>query len=134
KRYDSDKNAETPAWEFADGCRTFLEAKLGDLFDDPAHSAWSQANPNPTLATFVSRLRTVVVANPQGMFAAHIFRRFVDRPALADNSNVIQLMNKAHHGRRSEITAGEVAVCADALSELSEIAEEMYVSLRRGPP
>lgn len=55
-RFEADRNAEEPARDFADGCRVFLEAKLGDRFDDPAHSAWALANPDPTLATFVHRL------------------------------------------------------------------------------
>jgi len=126
ERFYADKNAEEPAREFADGCRVFLESKLSDLFDDPAHSAWASTNPDPTLATLVSRLRPQVKASPQGMFSAHIFRRFVEHPALVDGSPVLQLMNKSHHGKRQEIRAADVAVCADNLSELLEIAEQMY--------
>ena len=46
-RFEADPNTEEPAREFADGCRIFFEAKLGDLFDDPAYAAWSIANPIP---------------------------------------------------------------------------------------
>jgi hypothetical protein len=94
-RFDADKNAEEPARDFADGCRVFLEAKLGDMFDDPAYSAWASAHPDPTLATFVHRLRPLTKAGLQGMFSAHVFRRFVDHPALLDGSPVLALMNKA---------------------------------------
>lgn len=95
------------------------------MFDDPAHAAWAIANPNPTLATFTQRLRPLVRSNPQGMFSSHVFRRFVDHPALADNSAVLELMNKAHHGRRQEIRAADVAQCANTLEELLEIVEQM---------
>lgn len=125
-RFETDRNAEEPAREFADGCRVFFEAKLGDMFDDPAQAAWAIANPDPTLATFIQRLRPLVKAGPQGMFSAHVFRRFVDHPALADGSPVIVLMNKAHHGRRQEIRAADVAQCADHLSEILELVEQMY--------
>jgi AAA domain len=125
-QFEVDQNAEEPAQNFADGCRVFFEAKLGDMFDDPAHAAWAIANPNPTLATFVQRLRPQVKASPEGMFSAHVFRRFVEHPALVDNSPVIVLMNKAHHGRRQEIRAADVAQCADHLSELLELVEQMY--------
>jgi AAA domain len=125
-RFEAARNAEEPARDFADGCRVFFEAKLGDMFDDPAHAAWAIANPDPTLATFVQRLRPLVKAGPQGMFSAHVFRRFVDHPAMADGSPVIVLMNKAHHGRRQEIRAADVAQCADDLSELLELVEQMY--------
>lgn len=124
--FDAERNAEEPARGFADGCRIFFEAKLGDMFDDPAHAAWAIANPNPTLATFIQRLRPLVKSNPHGMFSAHVFRRFVDHPALADGSDVLTLMNKAHHGRRQEIRAADVAQCADDLGELLDLVEQMY--------
>lgn len=124
--FEADRNAEEPARDFADGCRVFFEAKLGDMFDDPAHASWTIANPDPTLATFVQRLRQWVKAGPQGMFSAHVFRRFVDHTALIDGSSVIVLMNKAHHGRRQEIRAADVGQCADDLSELLELVEQMY--------
>jgi hypothetical protein len=137
-RFVADQNAEEPARDFADGCRVFFEAKLGDMFDDPAHTAWAIANRDPTLATFVQRLRPLVKASPQGMFSAHVFRRFVDHSALADGSPVIALMNKAHHGRRHEIRAADVAQCADSLSDLLTLVEQMYEECyrwrRRDPP
>ncbi len=125
-RFEADRNAEESARDFADGCRVFFEAKLGDMFDDPAHAAWAIANPDPTLATFIQRLRPLVKLGPHGMFSAHVFRRFLDHPALADSSPVIVLMNKAHHGRRQEIRAADVAQCADDLSELLQLVEQMY--------
>lgn len=124
--FDADRNAEEPARQFTDGCRVFIEAKLGDLFDDPAHSAWVIANPHPTLFTFVQRLRPLLKSNPAGMFCAQAFRRFVDHPALAEGSPVTTLMNKAHHGQRDEIRAADVAHCADDLVELIELVEQMH--------
>ena len=126
KLFNSDRNSEEPARNFADSCRIYFEAKLGEMFDDPAHSAWANANPDPTLATFIQRLRPLVKAGPQGMFGAHVFRRFVDHPALADGSPVIALMNKSHHGRRQEIRAADVAQCDDDLGELLDLVEHMY--------
>ena len=96
------------------------------MFDDPAHAAWAIDHPDPTLATFIQRLRPLVNAGPQGMFSAHVFRRFVDHSALTDRSPVLVLMNKTHHGRRQEIRAADVAQCADDLSELLELVEQMY--------
>lgn len=125
KRFDADPNEEEPARDFADGCRVFLEAQLGDMFDDPAHSSWAKTTPNPTLADFVQRMRPLVRAGSSGMFGADIFRRFADHSALDDNSPVVALMNKAHHGRRGDITAGEVAQCADQLVDLLKLAEGM---------
>ena len=125
-RFDADRNAEEPARGFAEECRVFFEAKLGNMFDDPGHAAWAIANPDPTLATFIQRLRPLVKAGPQGMLSAHVFRRFVDHPALADGSPVLVLMNRVHHGRREEIRAADVAQCANDLSEVLELVEQMY--------
>jgi hypothetical protein len=124
--YDRDPNAEEPARSYADGCRVFLEAVLGDIFDDPAHSAWAKAKPHPTLADFVSRLRPCVSAGSPGMFAMQVFRDFIGHPALVDNSPVLTLMNKAHHGNRQDIRPGEVAACTNDLGQLVELAGRMY--------
>jgi hypothetical protein len=130
-RFETDQNAEEPARDFADGCRVFFEAKLGDILDDPSCTTWAINNPDPTLATFIQRLRQLVKAAPEGMFSAHVFRRFVDHPALVDNSAVLILMNKAHHGRRQDIRAADVAKCAKELSELLELVEQMYLECYR---
>lgn len=123
--FQADLNAEEPARAYVDHCRVFLEAELGNLFDDPAHSAWVKENPDPTLATFVARLREVTKGTRDGLFGADIFRHFINHPALADRSAVLTLMNKSHHGRRHEIRPGDVTPCVDELVELIEMAERM---------
>lgn len=126
ERFEKDKNAEEPAREFADGCRVFFETKLGDIFDDPSSAQWAKETPHPTLQDFVGRLRGQVRSAPQGMYSAAVFRTFVDHPALADGSPVLQIMNQAHHGRRHEIRAAEVAAVADDLNTLLGLVEQMY--------
>ncbi|MER9163990.1 AAA family ATPase [Mesorhizobium sp. M0715] len=124
--YDKDRDAEEPARSFADGCRFFFEGVLGDVFDDPAHLAWAKANPDPTLKTFVDRLRSYIKAGPQGMFAMQVFADFIAHPALVEGSPVLQLMNKAHHGNRQDIRPGEVGQCADDLGQLVVLTGRMY--------
>ncbi len=124
--YDKDRDAEEPARSFADGCRVFLESVLGDIFDEPAHFGWAKKTPNPTLADFVSRLRpSVVAAGHVGMLGMQVFKDFVGHPALVENSPVLTLMNKAHHGNRNNIRAGELAACANDLSQLVALAGRM---------
>jgi hypothetical protein len=130
-KFKAHQDDEEAAWKFADSCRVFLESTLADLFDDPAHSSWVKNNPAPTLASFVGRLRPLVRSGPQGMFAAQIFADFVGHPALVDSSAALQLMNKAHHGRRHEIRAGDVAQCADDLALLVRLAGRMHEECRR---
>jgi hypothetical protein len=129
--YDEDRNAEEPARSFADGCRVFFEAILGDIFDDPAHFAWAKAYTNPTLADFVARLRPSVAAGTGGMFGMQVFKDFVAHPALVEGSPVLTLMNKAHHGNRQDIRAGEVNPCANDLGQLVVLAGRMYEECSR---
>ena len=131
ERFEKNPDNEECARDFADACRVFLESKLGDLFDDPAYSAWVSENRDPTLATFVQRLRVLARASAEGMFSHPVFKRFVDHSALADGSPVTTLMNKAHHGRRMEIRAADVAECLAPLQALLELAEEMYAECLR---
>lgn len=126
EHFVSHPDDEESARNFADACRVFLEARLGDLFDDPAYSAWVSTNRDPTLFTFVERLRPMVRTGTDGMFNHHAFRRFVDHPALASGSRVTTLMNKVHHGSRSEVRAADVGQCTEELHQLLEIVEEMY--------
>lgn len=129
--YDKDPDNEEASRSFADGCRVFLEAALGDVFDDPAHSAWAKENSNPTLAAFVSRLRPYISAGPGGMFAMQVFKDFVAHPALVDNSPVLTLMNKSHHGNRQDIRPGDVAEYANDLIQIVELAGRMYEECSR---
>jgi hypothetical protein len=60
------------------------------------------------------------------MFGAPVFRRFIEHRALIDKSPVLTLMNKAHHGRRQEIRAADVAQCANDLNDLVDLVEQMF--------
>jgi hypothetical protein len=65
------------------------------------------------------------------MFGMPVFADFMGHPALVDNSPVLTLMNKAHHGNREDIRPGEVAECADDLAQLVTLAERMYEECSR---
>ena len=126
KRFDESRDSEEAAQEYADACRVFLEGKLGDLFDDPAFSTWVKENAFPTLSDYLGRLRHHVNDGPQSMFNARPFKKFATHSALVDDSPVIQLMNKAHHGNRREIRSADVAQCVNDLEELTKLVEEMH--------
>jgi hypothetical protein len=129
--FENDENDETCARDFADKCRVYFEGVLGTLFEDPAHFQWAKTNPHPTLATFLDRIRSLLTVNPQGLFAAPIFRRLVQHQALANGSATIELMNKCHHGRRNEVRAGDVTACKISLLELLEQVEAVQEEAHR---
>ncbi len=130
--YEEDVDAEEPARSYVDACRVYMEHKLGDLFEDAAFSTWLKKNPHPTLAAFTARLRQEVrAAGAQSMFAASVFKQFVDHKALVDASPVLVLMNKSHHGNRHEIRAGDVAPHVSDLDQISRLTEEMWDECRR---
>ena len=124
--FENDQNDEEAARNLADTTRVYLEAKLGDIFEDPAFSSWVIDNPHPALNSFVGRLRREVRTSAGTMFSAAIFGKFCDHSSLVDGSDVLALMNKSHHGRRSEIRAADVAVCKDQLDQLASLAEQMF--------
>jgi recombinational DNA repair ATPase RecF len=119
------------ARDYANECRIFLENKLGCIFDDPAHSAWAAANPHPSLATYVSRLRPLVGQGSQGMFCSQGFRKFVGHAALVDNSPTLVLMNDSHHGQAHLITANRVFKLRDELAALVQLVDQMHEEAAR---
>jgi hypothetical protein len=131
KLFEADKDAEEPARAYANECRVFLEAMLGDLFDDPAYSGGVRATPAPTFTDYVNRLRSLTSGSPQGMFSAHVFGDFVNHPGVVPTAPTAKLLNKAHHGDRRSITPAEVNECADELADLVKLADKLHEECRR---
>lgn len=131
KLLESDPDAEEPARSYADGCRVYLEAMLGDLFEDPAYSAWVRATPAPTFANYVDRLKGLIGSSTTGAFSGQAFKAFVNHPAANSQGSTAKLLNKAHHGDRRSITPGEVHECMDYLAELVKLVDRLHEEYRQ---
>ena len=108
------------AQDYASDLRVFIEARLGDLFDDlaePAHATSTQAL---TLFPLLDRLRALI-SNGGELFSNPVLRRFVDDPGLDDGAAPRRVLNKAHHGERASITYVDV-----------KDVEPVFVRLRTG--
>ncbi len=55
--YEADNDNASLAQDYAGELRVFLEARLADMFDDPAYPAYAYPSTAPTLSDFLGRLR-----------------------------------------------------------------------------
>ena len=129
--YEADINDEIEAREYASESRIFIEMRLGDLFDDAAYPAWSVSNFSPTLTDHLNRLRGLVKTPPSDLFRSSALRRLAADNALADGSQTLALLNKAHHQYKHQIRPEEVATAADDLIRLRKAAEKAHEECRR---
>jgi hypothetical protein len=129
--YEADIDDASAAREYASEFRLFLEARLGDLFDDAAYPAWSATNPAPDMVDHLNRLRGLVRTPPSDLFRSRALKNLCDDPALADGASTLALLNKAHHPRKYEIRPKEVAAAAADLIRLRKAADKAHEECRR---
>ena len=82
------------AQDYASDLRVFIEARLGDLFDDlaePAHATSTQAL---TLFPLLDRLRALITNGSGELFSNPVLRRFIDDPGLVDGAAPRRILNK----------------------------------------
>ena len=94
-------DAAVEAQNYASDLRVFLEARLGDLFDDlaePAHATTTQAM---TLFPLVDKLRARRNNGNGELFTNPLIKRFVDDPALGEGAEPRKVLNMSHHDKAS---------------------------------
>ena len=118
------------AQDYASDLRVFIEARLGDLFDDlaePAHATSTQAL---TLFPLLDRLRALITNGGGELFSNPVLRRFVDDPGLVDGAAPRRVLNKAHHSERSTITYIDVKDVEPAFVRLRTGIEKVHEQFR----
>lgn len=128
--YEQGTDDATLAQIYASEFRVFVEARLGDLFDDPAYPAFSISTQSPTFVDHLNRLRGLVGSASNDLFRNPLVKRFCDDPALADGAPCLALINKAHHNKES-ISYREVYGVQDDLKRLRREIEEVHEEFRR---
>ena len=128
--YEQGIDDATKAQSYASEFRVFVEARLGDLFDDPAYPAFSTSTQSPTLVDHLNRLRGLVGSASNELFRNPLLKRFCDDPALADGAPCLALINKAHHNKGS-VTYREVYAVQQDLKRLRQEIEEVHEEFRR---
>ncbi len=118
------------AQDYASDLRVFIEARLGDLFDDlaePAHATSTQAL---TLFPLLDRLRALITNGGGELLSNPVLRRFVDDPGLRDGAAPRRVLNKAHHGERATITYIDVKDVEPAFVRLRTEIEKVHEQFR----
>lgn len=125
----SNPDSAVAAQDYASDLRVFIEARLGDLFDDlaePAHATSTQAL---TLFPLLDRLRALI-NNGGELFSNPVLRRFVDDPGLVDGAAPRRVLNKAHHSERASITYVDVKDVDPAFVRLRTGIEKVHEQFR----
>jgi hypothetical protein len=97
------QNEDQPARDYIKDLRIYIENRLLDFFDVPCSNLPSR----PTISDLMNALKKW---RSEGLepFGGYAFDQLLDAPALRPASRFMELMNKSHHGRESEITYREV--------------------------
>lgn len=117
------------AQNYASDVRVFLEARLGDLFDDlaePAHAASTRAL---TLIPLVDKLRALIANGAGELFRSAVLKQFVDDGALAEGADTRRVLNTSHHDKASLTYMDVKAVAAD-FQRLRTSVEKIHEQFR----
>ena len=95
------EDGASEAQTYASDMRVFLEARLGDLFDDLVEPAHATATRALTLFPLVDRLRGLITSGSGELFTNPVLKRFVDDPGLAEGAASRQVLNTSHHDKAS---------------------------------
>ncbi len=124
KAFYIDEDHADNARDYLSECRVFIEARLSDLFDDPAYSTRIH---KPTLADYVLNARRLLKANPiHELFASTPFKKFCNDPALQDGHKCLARLNAAHHEGKRDIMPSDVSDIKDDLERVMKLAESLH--------
>lgn len=125
----SSPDSAIDAQNYASDLRVFIEARVGDLFDDlaePAHATSTQAL---TLFPLLDRLRALIANSTGELFTNPILKRFVDDPGLAEGATPRRVLNASHHDKAS-ITYMDVKDVEPAFIRLRTVVEKVHEQFR----
>jgi hypothetical protein len=118
------------AQDYANEARIFLEARLGDLFDDPAYPAYSTITKAPTLIPLFERLRGLVSAKSNELFRSTILSAFCIDPGMQAGAEARRILNQSHHDKASISYADVERIDVD-LRRLRSNMEQVHEEFRR---
>jgi hypothetical protein len=128
--FEGHKDDALRAQDYVAEVRVFIEARLADLFDDPAYPAYSAPSGAPTLSDYLSRLRGLISTPPNDLFRNALVVDFCRDPALTDGAPCLALLNRAHHSSKAAITYNDVHLVRDDLRRLRRAVEDLHEVFR----
>jgi hypothetical protein len=127
--FERDKDDAAAAQDYASEVRVFVEARLGDLFDDPVYPAYSTGSKAPALAAHLNRLRGLTKSLPNALFKSNAVLDFCNSKALADGADCLKVLNTSHHNKAS-LSGGDVNRVASDLDLVRKLAEKVHSEFR----
>ncbi|MBW8841993.1 MAG: hypothetical protein JF608_09330 [Sphingomonadales bacterium] len=97
----SNPDSAPQAQDYANEARIFIEARLGDVFDDPAYPAHAAPTRAPTLVPLFDRLRALVSGRSNELFKSPILASFCNDPGMAPGAEARRILNQSHHDKAS---------------------------------
>jgi hypothetical protein len=119
------------AQEYVVEARSFIEARLADLFDNPAYPAYSAPSKAPGFSNLIGRLRGLAGDPPNELFRKKAVIEFCNDRALAEGSLCLALLNKGHHKDKSRISYKDVKDQDESLRRLRNLIEDIHEEFRR---
>lgn len=127
---DSQWAVPSVAQDYAAKCREFIEARLGDFFDDVGMPATTSYNLSPTLGDFANGLRGAVKSGSTELFKAKHVVALAKDPGLDPKSSTYALLNNAHHHTKKSITPMQVSAELQNLERLCDLVELAHQDFR----
>lgn len=117
------------AQNYASDLRVFIEARLGDLFDDLAEPASAASTQALTLFPLLDKLRALITSGVSELFSNPVLMRFVDDPGLAEGASARRVLNASHHDKAS-ITYMDVKDVETVFARLRTGVENVHAQFR----
>jgi predicted ATPase len=127
--FQQDRDNASNGQEYAGEVREFVEARMRDLFDDPAYPAYATTTKKRAFSDHLNQLRRLVKEAPVALFKNSAVVDFCNCPVLNQNAGCLQVLNTAHHDKAS-LSAGEVNSVSDDFEKICQLAEAMHSAFR----
>ena len=128
--YEDNEDDEKIARHYACECRIFIEARLGDLFDDAAFPAATISSLAPSLGDHIGKLRSLISTSSNELYRSKTLAAFCNDSALESTSATYKLLNKAHHGEAQSIRPTDVKAAHADLERLRRSVEKVHEEFR----
>ncbi len=127
KTFSANEDDDTAALDYANQFRIHVEARLADLFENPATDGLDLH----TFSNYLSKVRALAGSPPSDLFESKVFRNFLNDDALKDGSNCIRILNQAHHADAGLVTYMQVDEVKDDLKRILKLVNDIHEEYRR---
>lgn len=115
------ENIHEPARDYVNKLRIYIEERLKDLFDNPSCGLTAKS----TLSDFIGAINKQNSAGAEP-FNETPFKRFIEDKVFKQGSEVLKVLNHAHHGDADKITYMDVKSIKDDCIRAQKLVESVY--------